>query len=168
MNSDGNSGEERFLADSMLGRLAKWLRILGYDTHYQRAYQKGAVEALLRAEDRTLLTRCGETLKRHAGGVLIRSDHVHEQLRQLILEKGIRVDPGASFRRCPVCNEMLRIADPHSAKNRVPEYVVFQHGACLRQCPACGRIYWRGTHPERMRAQMKTWGLLFESSSGRM
>lgn len=168
MNPDGTHKRERFLADSMLGRLAKWLRIFGYDTHYERAYSKGAVEILLRGEDRILLTRCRETMRRHVDGVFIRSDHVHEQLRQLMEERGVRPEPNTSFQRCPVCNERLRAADPDSAKDRVPEYVLFQHGSCLRLCPSCGRIYWRGTHLDRMRAQMKAWGILFESGSGRV
>lgn len=166
MKSEENRGRERFLADSMLGRLAKWLRILGYDTYYERSYSRSAVEARLRAEDRTLLTRRRETLNRHGGGVFIRSDHVHEQLRQVVQEKGLRVNSNASFQRCPVCNEVLRMTSPGSVKGRVPEYVLSRHGACLRLCPACGRIYWRGTHPERMLAQMKAWGILIESESG--
>jgi hypothetical protein len=168
VNPDGNRGRERFLAESMLGRLAKWLRIFGYDTHYERAYAKGAVEILLRSEDRILLTRCWETLKRQGGGVFIRSDHIQEQLRQLIEERDLRLDPNASFQRCPVCNERLRVADLDSVRDRVPEYVLFQHGPCLRLCPCCGRIFWRGTHPDRMRAQLKAWGILFELGSGRM
>ena len=150
----------------MLGRLAKWLRIFGYDTRYVQANSKTPLATLLHAENRTLLTRCRETLERCGGGVFIRSDHVQEQLRQLMEEKGIRWDPDTSFQRCPVCNERLRIADPDAVKGHVPEYVLFQHGLHLRRCPRCGRTYWRGTHPERMREQMKAWGLRFESGSG--
>ncbi len=150
--------EERFFADSMLGRLAKWLRILGYDAHYGRARPGEALPVQAAEPDRRLLTR-REELKGRPGVVFIRSDHVGEQLRQLAEEGWIRPDPERAFRRCPVCNRLLEKADPASAWDRVPDYVFHRHAPEFRRCPACDRYYWHGSHRERMRAQLDAWGV---------
>jgi hypothetical protein len=150
--------EERFLADCMLGRLAKWLRILGYDTHYRRMPSGESARAPDGGEDRRLLTR-REALKGRPGVVFIRSDHVGEQLRQMAEEGWIRPDPERTFRRCPVCNNPLEEVDLESTRERVPDYVFHRHAPDFRRCPACGRHYWHGSHRERMRAQLEAWGL---------
>lgn len=151
--------EERFIADCMLGRLAKWLRILGYDTHYQSHYPEGVIRALAEEGGRRLLTRRRDALKDRPGAVFIRSDHVGEQLRQLAEEGWIQPDPERVFQRCPVCNSPLVEADPDSARDRVPDYVFHRHSPGFRRCPVCDRFYWHGSHGERMRAQLEAWGL---------
>lgn len=150
--------EERFFADCMLGRLAKWLRILGYDTHYRHASPGEATRVPPMVGGRRLLTR-REELKGRPGVVFIRFDHVGEQLRQLAEEGWIRPDPERAFRRCPVCNGLLEQADPASARDRVPDYVFHRHAPEIRRCPACGRYYWHGSHRKRMRAQLASWGV---------
>jgi len=144
----------------MLGKLAKWLRILGYDTHYQPSYPEGVIEQLSRAEGRVLLTRCSRTLKMHSGGVFIRSDHVGDQLCQLVEEGWIRPDSARGFQRCIRCNEPLVEADPESVREGVPEFVRVHNEGGFRGCPACGRMYWAGSHRERMLEQLVSWGVL--------
>lgn len=156
--------ERRFLADRMLGRLAKWLRILGYDTRYLHHGSRESPRALASREGRVLLTRSRDTWKGHPDSVLVESDHVREQLRQLAGENWIRPDPGRAFHRCPACNHVLVDADPASARDHVPEYVFYRHRSGFRMCPGCGRYYWSGTHRDRMRTQLEAWGLLNESS----
>ncbi len=152
--------EERFLADCMLGRLAKWLRILGYDTLYQRTYPYGAVHDSTSLEGRRLLTRCRDTWKAHPGSVFIRSDHIGGQLSQLQEEGWIRANTERAFHRCPVCNGVLVHAGTESARDHVPEYVFYRHGPRFWKCPVCGKYYWHGTHRRRMRIQLEAWGLL--------
>ncbi len=144
----------------MLGRLAKWLRVLGYDTHYQSAYPEGSWKTLLCAEGRRLLTRSRAALKTHPGAVFIRSDHVGAQLRQLVDEHWIRPDPSRAFRRCPACNTLLEPVDAESARDCVPEYVFYRHAPDIRRCPACDRHFWHGSHRGRMQEQLSAWGLL--------
>ena len=143
----------------MLGRLAKWLRILGYDTCYRSAYAEGALHALLSRGERTFLTRSHDALRNHPEAVFIRSDHVGEQLRQLADEGRIRPDPSRAFRRCPACNILLEPVDSESARNRVPEYVFHLHAPDFLRCPACRRHYWHGSHRGRMQEQLEAWGL---------
>jgi hypothetical protein len=150
--------EERFFADCMLGRLAKWLRILGYDTRYRRACQKGAPPVRAEEQGRRFLTRRVE-LKDRSDAVFIRSDQVGEQLRQLAEEGWIRPDPERAFQRCPVCNSPLEEAAPATARYRVPDYVFHRHAPAFRRCPACDRYFWHGSHRERMRAQLEAWGI---------
>lgn len=150
---------KRLVADAMLGRLAKWLRIMGYDTLYQPRYKPGRIQSLVR-EGRILLTRntrlaeLGEDV-----AVFIRSDHIGEQIRQLKDDRVIEVDRAKWFTRCMLCNEALLEAAPEMAEENVPEYVFFEHPAGIRFCPSCGRFFWPGSHRRRMTSQLQQWGL---------
>lgn len=142
----------RFFADAMLGRLARWLRMLGYDTAYERIIPDGALIERVLTEERWLLTRDGHLAVRKAlrgRHTLARSDHVAEQLRQLGRELHLdlcpeRTRPG----RCTECNEVLATIPPEEARQQVPPFVAGQHQAFSR-CPRCGRVFWPGTHWER-------------------
>ena len=139
----------RLLADAMLGRLARWLRILGYDTLYDPRLADDALVRLARAQDRVLLTR-DVALARRRGvcTLLIASEQAEEQLAQVIVELELWAAAGP-FSRCPVCNDVLEQV-PHSwAWGYVPPYT-FCTQREFRLCPSCNRFYWRGTHWERM------------------
>ena len=148
--------EVRFLADAMLGTLAKWLRILGYDT----AYDANAVDHLLvrlaRAEGRVLLTRDRQLVRRKGlDGVLIESDLLEEQLAQVLKSFGLGVvEP---FSRCPVCNTPLEQVPKVEAWGQVPPYV-FHTQEEFSLCPECDRFYWRGTHWRGMRQSIERLG----------
>jgi uncharacterized protein with PIN domain len=138
----------KLLADAMLGRLAKWLRILGYDTAYIVDTDDFAVMRLARGENRLVLTRDRDLAgRRGIRALLIDSDVLEEQLQQVWADVGSPPDPSVS--RCPVCNEPLVEAEPEVIKARVPPYVqrTQRH---FSVCVACHRIYWKGTHWQRM------------------
>jgi uncharacterized protein with PIN domain len=137
-----------FVVDAMLGTLAKWLRILGYDTRFDPALDDYQLMRLSRAEGRLLLTRDRE-LARHRGirALLVTSEDLDEQIRQVLTE--LDLEPNTSFSRCPVCNEPLRPIDREAARQRVPAYVARTHET-FRICPSCQRVYWRGTHWQQM------------------
>lgn len=132
----------RFLADTMLGKLAKWLRILGYDVLYARDLDDRALLALARAEGRTLLTR-DEELARRARGVLISSDDWREQLHEL--SGLVRLEKGRLFTRCLECNTPLEPVEREEVAGRVSSYLLASQ-AEFGRCPRCQRIYWKGTH----------------------
>lgn len=132
----------RFLADTMLGKLAKWLRILGYDVLYARDLDDHALLALARAEGRTLLTR-DEELARRSRGILISSDDWREQLREL--SKLIRLEKERLFSRCLECNTPLEQVKREEVADRVSPYLLASQ-AEFGRCPRCQRIYWKGTH----------------------
>ncbi len=147
----------KFLADMMLGRLATWLRLLGYDTAFLPQADDPELARRARAEDRILLTRDVElTRRRGVRSILIASEQVEEQLQQLARE--LHLTARMAFSRCAVCNVPLEQVTKSAVKGSVPPYV-FQTQTQFRRCPQCHRVYWRGTHWARMLAQMEdTWG----------
>jgi len=144
----------RFLADRMVGRLAKWLRMLGYDTAYPDA-DDGALVRLAQREGRILLTRDTRLCRRRDLGphLFIESDHVLEQLRQVLTT--FRLDPRAAVGpRCAHCNGPLEPVGRAEAAGAVPAFVLASHAAFGR-CRGCGRLYWPGTHWERIEATVR-------------
>ncbi|MBW2015634.1 MAG: hypothetical protein JRJ01_02165 [Deltaproteobacteria bacterium] len=120
----------RFVADVMLGKLAKWLRVLGYDTRYGRLEEKLSLECI--GEGRTLLSRRLVILERFPGAFLIRSNHVGEQLREMKASGLLALAPSSRFTRCLACNAPLERADPEAASASVPEYVFHTYTDDLR------------------------------------
>lgn len=146
-----------FMADAMLGRLARWLRILGYDTAYEQVIGDDAlIERVLR-EDRWLLTRDGYLVQRNVlrgRHTLIISDHLDSQLRQL--HRNLQIDLHMSDQRgyrCADCNERLRPIPREQAVSRVPPHVAEEHRHFM-QCPRCGHLYWPGSHWINIRRQL--------------
>jgi hypothetical protein len=141
------------LLDGMLGRLAKWLRLLGYDTAYEKHADDLHLARRARAEDRVLLTRDGE-LSRRPGlrTLLIESEELEAQLRQV--QEALGPPPDSALTRCSVCNTPIRPVSPDELVDRVPPYVL-QTQETFYECPTCDRVYWAGTHLEHMRRQME-------------
>ena len=128
----------------MLGTLAKWLRILGYDTLFDPALTDHQLVRLARAEGRVLLTRDRELARRRGvHAVLVASEQLDDQVRQVLADLDLEIH--RLFSRCPVCNELLQAMDRETARSRVPAYVAQIHDT-FNSCPSCQRIYWRGTH----------------------
>jgi len=143
----------RFLADEMLGRLAKWLRMLGYDTLYHQHLGDNELARLARAEGRLILTRDTKLARRRGVRcLLIKSELIEEQLPQVVNDLGLV--PANPFSRCAVCNTPLEEIKRSAAKERVPPYV-FRTQERFKLCPQCGRIYWRGTHWEGMKERIE-------------
>lgn len=139
----------RFLADAMLGRLAKWLRILGYDAEYFPGEDRDLL-GRARREGRVLLTRDTRLLRCRPlpPHLFIQSDHVMEQLRQVVT--ALHLSPaGAPGRRCVRCNTPLEPRKKAEVAGLVPEFI-WSHHQAFWGCPRCRRIYWPGTHRQRM------------------
>jgi len=144
----------KFLADEMLGRLAKWLRLLGYDTKYISRIPDPELLDLAEAEERNILTR--DTLlirqKRCHNYIFIRSDHWREQLKQVYVEAGLNCD--AVLTMCPVCNRPLHHVDRFSIEALVPAYV-YETQERFSACEGCSRIFWAATHVSEMMDVLK-------------
>ena len=149
--------ELRFLVDLNVGRLVKWLRAMGYDAVMVPATDDGELVRLALREGRVVLTKDARFCQRRvvASGllraVLVRSDTLREQLRQVVAELGLSA--GNGFTRCLRCNHPLRAAPREEVAPLVPPYVRRTQQEFCR-CPACGRIYWRGTHWANMRREL--------------
>jgi uncharacterized protein len=136
----------RFVADVHLGKLARRLRLLGFDTLYARDFTDAMLVEISARERRILLTRDVGLLKHSevARGHWLRSTHSEAQLREVIEAFSLQrdIDP---FTRCTMCNGALRKIDRTAAAGRVPPRV-YARRRRFDQCTGCGRIYWRGTH----------------------
>ena len=144
------SHERRFIADAMLGRLARWLRVLGIDTAYERDIEDAQLVERALAEGRVILTRDRSLSDewRVEGIFLIASEELHSQLRQVIDDFGLR--PRIElFVRCLDCNMRLEEIDDATAQAEVPPRV-YERGGPFRRCPRCRRLYWAGSHTDRM------------------
>jgi uncharacterized protein with PIN domain len=142
----------RFLADEMLGSLARWLRIIGYDTTYAKDLNDRDVLELARSEGRILLTRDHQLAER-AGerGLLVTSTALDEQLEQVAAAYGLKMDEPMS--RCTVCNGPLRAAGGEEVEGRVPERVRSSHHE-FYVCQNCGQVYWKGSHWDRINIRL--------------
>lgn len=137
----------KLLCDHMLGSLARWLRFMGYDTAYPKAMADNELIAKARAENRILLTRDKELGARFRGAIHVRSDDLDDQVREVADVLPLRViDP---LSRCSVCNAPIVPASAEEVREAVPEGVLLRHDAFWR-CPTCGRVYWKGTHWDKM------------------
>jgi uncharacterized protein with PIN domain len=146
------AGEPRFAADAMLGRLARWLRVLGFDTTWQAHVPDAALVRHALEEQRTVLTR-DRRLPEEWTRVPVFVLHA-EDLRGQLAELGARFalsSRARPFTRCNRCNETLVPASEAEVRERVPPAVRARHPGFLR-CPRCGRVYWAGSHVARMRA----------------
>lgn len=127
--------EKRFLADSMLGKLAKWLRIMGYDTHYQPFYRKGVIDDLIR-DRRLLLTRDTSIVGRNLKSFLVLPDNVKEQLDQMRACGFLDINRSQWFSRCLICNMKLERVSTKETLANIPEYVRYQNNPIVSYCPS--------------------------------
>lgn len=138
-----------FLADGTVARLTRWLRLSGLDIEEAGGSDS---ELLRRARlaGRDILTRCRRLARRDPVRVLlVASDDPEEQLRQVLAS----TSPGEPLSRCSLCNEPLSAMSAEEAKPLVPPYVHAHHDTFAR-CPRCGRVYWQGTHVDRIRRRL--------------
>jgi uncharacterized protein len=141
----------RFVADAMLGRLARWLRAVGCDCVQLPLHAPDAeLVALARSEDRVLLTRDRHLLRelRPPRWLEITSDEPLEQLRAVVARFGI-AKPATYFTRCMVDNTPLHEVTHADVADRMPPKARELSGPISR-CATCGRVYWRGSHARRM------------------
>ncbi|MEE8392459.1 MAG: Mut7-C RNAse domain-containing protein [Anaerolineae bacterium] len=143
----------RLLADGMLGKLAKWLRLMGYDTAYDNVASDPELARRARAEGRVLLTRDRElSTRRGLRTLLIQSEVLEEQVREV--QDGLGPSPHSPLSRCAVCNTALETASPTEIADRVPPYVLRTQTE-FRRCPGCERVYWPGSHFQGMRDRIE-------------
>lgn len=141
--------EPRFVADVHLGRLARMLRMLGFDTAYDAAWTKPQLLKTAVAENRTLLSR-NSTLSKNpfVQTLLITTENAPEQLAQVVghfaLQKSMR-----PFSRCIVCNYPIQPAAKEAVLHLLQPETIRRYES-FWQCPNCSRVYWQGSHFDRM------------------
>lgn len=142
----------RFIVDSMLGKLAKWLRILGFDARCNRIFSNVQIAEWGR-EGFIVVTR-----NRRWGSqwplVQLTPNDPMEQLRELVRFCGIGREEAAPLERCIQCNGELRQIPKEEARGAVPDFI-YQTHPLFHQCPGCGKIYWLGSHPGRIKERIR-------------
>ncbi|WP_455393199.1 Mut7-C RNAse domain-containing protein [[Eubacterium] cellulosolvens] len=142
-----------FIADNMLGKLAKWLRFLGYDVLYPKNMDDDEIIQFSLKEDRYILTRDKELAKRKGIKVLyIPSDQLDEQLTQVINEFNLELSSNA-FIRCPECNFLLNEIAKSAITTGVPKGVLERQDQ-FWVCKKCNRYYWQGTHYDKIKKKL--------------
>jgi hypothetical protein len=143
--------DPRFVLDVHLGRLAAYLRMLGFDSLYRNRCADECLAEVSRDERRILLTRDVGLLKRSAvtHGYYLRATQPREQLTEVVgrFDLGRLAKP---FSRCLQCNALLARAGKEQVRDRLPAQVALLHDE-FQRCPECGRVYWKGGHFRRMR-----------------
>ena len=140
-------GERRFLCDEMLGKLAKWLRLLGYDTSYIKTKDDGILMVIAEKEGRVLLTRDKELHIRCKNSTYIKSDDPDMQLEQIFREYGLSKDKALTM--CSVCGRALQQVVKEKAEGKVPEKVYDLQDE-FWFCSKCKKFYWKGTHVNKI------------------
>jgi uncharacterized protein len=150
--------EPRFLADEMVGRLARYLRFVGCDTEYVRGASDAEILDRLARDGRLLLTRDRALARRAPRAVLLTSPHLADQWRALRAAVP-DVPRSVRFDRCTACNGRLSVTEPSPADPRT-EGVPWDRvaaGLALFKCEGCGHLYWDGTHVESVRRRLAAW-----------
>ena len=145
----------RFAVDKMLGRLAKWLRILGYDTVFDPYAPSGVIIKQAVEEKRIFLTRDMKFAKNPdlAEFFIVRSEHYREQLREVVGHYHLDIY-ARLFTRCTVCNEEILSVEKDAVKDSLPEKSALNFDK-FYQCPKCKRVYWGGTHTQNTKRRLK-------------
>ena len=140
MTDDGSG--PKFIADHMLGSLARWLRMIGYDTTYDKRLDDAGIAKLARDEGRFVLTRDQE-LAKEPGAFYVEKDDLDSQLEAVATKFGLRFSEDRI--RCSVCNGVLNDLPKSEATGAVPEGAL-QANDKFWKCSNCGKIFWKGTH----------------------
>jgi uncharacterized protein with PIN domain len=153
-----------FAVDWMLGRLARWLRVLGHDVAWGPHLRRKALVACARREGRLLVTRDTRLLRdpHLPPHVFITQDRFRDQLRELAARVPLGVAP---FTRCLECNRPLQPVDRDAVADRVPPYVR-DTAPRFQRCPGCARVYWPATHYANMQRELADLGLDGEAAHG--
>jgi uncharacterized protein len=143
-----SQAEEAFDVDGMLGRLAKWLRILGFDTAYSCKKP---------SEDRYFVTANKRT--RDPRAIIVEGSDPVEQLKQVLDAARVVPDPSLFLSRCLLCNVLVREIPNDKVRDRVPAGIC-EAVSVFNECPRCGRLYWEGSHADRIRLTLRKIGIL--------
>ncbi len=141
--------DPRFIADVMVGKLARWLRVLGFDVAYSNKYEDDEIIRIARAENRIILTRDTRLAARRHNSqcLLIESGDYEAQIQQVLGSFDLK--DFNVFSRCLECNTPLEDVDKEAVFEKIPPYVYLTQDR-FAMCPSCGRIYWHGTHADKM------------------
>jgi len=147
----------KFLCDQMLGTLAKWLRLFGFDTFYANSeLEDEDLLQIAKKENRFIITRDKQLIARGKKEKLsiieMNTTDIDEQLNLVL--RDIKINEADVLSRCSLCNTILNEIKKNNVKNRVPERV-FENNEKFWFCSKCDKIYWMGSHYEKIKDKIK-------------
>ena len=145
VQSGNDTPDQRFVCDRMLGTLARWLRLAGFDTLYPEEMPYQALQALTEREGRVLLTRNRRLASLVSDAFYVEALAWTDQLDAVVTRFALQVT--TSLTRCSMCNQEVVQVSTAAAEGQVPERVLELHET-FWHCPGCKRYYWKGTHWE--------------------
>lgn len=142
----------KFLCDQMLGTLAKWLRIYGFDTYYVNSEMDDAkLLEISKNENRILITRDKKLIqsarRENLKTIEIKTTDIDKQISNILGD--IETDKTKILSRCILCNTKVEEIKKENVKGKVPERV-FNNNEKFWFCMKCNKIYWKGSHYEKM------------------
>ncbi|MFH0896773.1 MAG: Mut7-C RNAse domain-containing protein [Candidatus Bathyarchaeota archaeon] len=157
----------KFVADGMLGRFSRWLRMLGCDTKYYRDASDDTLLDIAKEEDRTLLTRDAELFKR-ANLRMLRTLFVEgkseaEQLANFARQFNFKLEIDMSISLCPVCGSPLHSIERDAVLDKVPSGTLKNYNA-FWICDTCGKVYWQGAHWKKINETLTKTKMLIEKN----
>lgn len=149
--------DPRFVCDVHLGKLTRYLRILGFDTRYRNDFSDARIVAIATSEDRIVLTRDRRLLHHRVitHGYWIRSHNPDEQVHEVLQRFDLAGNTGL-LSRCPACNGLLEPVSKADILDQL-EPLTRQYYDTFYRCAHCGQIYWRGSHFEQLRKRFHLW-----------
>ena len=147
----------KFICDDNLGKLTKYLRILGFDTLFKENIEDNELLRLADSEQRFLLTRDHQLIdKSHPYGVLLlENDDPLLQLKTILEALSLKINVAQLFLRCSQCNEICNEVDKSQIGNEVFPFII-RIQEIISQCPSCKRYYWKGTHYQKLLKKLKS------------
>ena len=145
----------KFILTKELGRLAKWLRILGFDAEYMQEHNPSALIIKALRDERVILTRNHRLPQVHGAPLLVlQEERIKAQVAEVLRRLHITPDSAMMLTRCTLCNTQLDAVAKDKIQHKVPAYV-FETQHNFMSCPSCGRVYWQGTHWDGIRSQIE-------------
>ena len=158
----------KFIADGMLGKLTRWLRMLGQDVEYSRSLNDEQLIKTAKAENRVLLTRdlklYPQARKRGVSTTLVKGATEAEKLAYLAKLFNFKLEIDVTVSRCPKCNTPIRPVSKDKIVDRIPEATSTYYDD-FWECPSCGQIYWRGSHWKRIEETLEEARRVLKSES---
>lgn len=147
----------KFVVDGMLGKLARWLRMLGYDTKYFNDVDDDEILKVASEEKRILLTRDYQFFRKASihgvRAIFIDGETPAEKLAELTRELNVRLEVNIDESRCPKCNARIKPIDKERVKDKVPKstYRIYNE---FWVCTGCGQVYWKGSHWKKINSTL--------------
>jgi uncharacterized protein with PIN domain len=143
----------RFITDGMLGKLTRWLRMLGHDVNYYRSADDKKLVEMAKSEKRVLLTRdrklYQQAVSRGMEAVLVEAADEAGKLADLARRFGFKLEIDFSVSRCPKCNAKIKTVSKEVVADQIPESTSIYYNDFWK-CPGCGKVYWHGAHWKRI------------------